>query len=67
MASLFLKPAVAGSVVRDPQDGSRLPDEGAEKPATPYWRRLLYTGDVHVCPPQNPKQSKALSTTNPKE
>lgn len=65
--TLFLKPTIAGAVVRDPQDGSRLPDDGAEKSATPYWRRLLHTGDVLLCSPASVKQSKTLSPTKPKE
>lgn len=46
MLPVRLKPAVPKAVVLDPEDGSRLPDSGALKELTPYWRRLLFHGDV---------------------
>lgn len=45
MKTLWLKPK-AGLLVRCPITGLHLPEEGAEKQATPFWRRRLKDGDV---------------------
>lgn len=44
--SLFVKPA-PGRRVRDPADGSVLPDEGREVTGNPlFWKQRLAFGDV---------------------
>lgn len=45
MKTLWLKPK-AGLHVRCPVTGLHLAEEGAEKQATPFWRRRLRDGDV---------------------
>ena len=45
-APLRVKPALPGSVIRDPQTRQKLPDEGAVVPDTSFWRRRLRSGDV---------------------
>ena len=41
-----LKPAVPGTVVRDPLTREPLPPDGAEVQMTTYWLRRLAQGDV---------------------
>lgn len=45
-AKLRLKPAVAGSIVRDPDTGRHLAPEGSSVPNNPYWRRRLRDGSA---------------------
>lgn len=47
MLNLFVKPAAAGAIVPDPDNGYRpLPAEGAWKPKSQYWLRRIAGGDV---------------------
>lgn len=41
-----VKPAVPGSIIRDPHTRRPLPDEGADVPETSFWHRRLRDGDV---------------------
>ncbi len=44
---LFVKPAVAGLIVRDPERNFQpIPEDGIDVPAQPYWLRRLRDGDV---------------------
>lgn len=46
----FIKPVFPGARIHDPEDGSYLAAEGEIKTLTPYWRRLLFHGDVETRP-----------------
>lgn len=47
MEKMFIKPARAGNVVRDPFALMQLlPADGAWKPRDSYWTRRLIAGDV---------------------
>lgn len=46
MSQLFLKPCRSGLIVRDPRSGTPLPEAGAHKPDTPFWRRRMRSGDA---------------------
>lgn len=50
MDTLYLVPKT-GFVIRDPDNGTALPPEGAEKPRTSYWLRRLQDGDVTLGQP----------------
>lgn len=41
-----VKPAIPGTIVRDPDTKRALPDEGDDVPDTSYWLRRLRDGDV---------------------
>lgn len=45
-ATMWVKPARAGLIVRDPETMKQLPDDGAEVPVNSYWIRRLRDGDV---------------------
>jgi len=49
---MFLKPARAGLIVRDPISRDPLPQAGAEKPDTQFWRRRIADGDVIEAKPE---------------
>lgn len=53
----FIKPAFPGAHIHDPEDGSCLAAEGELKALTPYWRRLLFHGDVVETRPKKEKES----------
>ncbi len=61
MTRLYVKPAVADSVVRVPErDGEPLPPEGAFVPKNQYWLTRRRHGDVVECkPPKVEKPVKA--------
>lgn len=44
-ATINVKPA-PGRLVRDPQTGMRVPDEGRAVPRTSYWLRRMHAGDL---------------------
>lgn len=44
--TFWVKPALAGNVVRDPDTMQTLPEDGAEKPANSYWLRRIKDKDV---------------------
>lgn len=46
MQTLFLKPAVPGSVVRDPETGRILAPSGSTVPNNSYWRRRIADGSA---------------------
>lgn len=46
MPQRFIKPAQAGLVVRRPENGKPLPEEGASVEWTAYWQRRLDDGSV---------------------
>lgn len=48
---MFIRPARKGDVIRDPQTGRRLPDEGAEVADSNFWHRRLRSKDVELCKP----------------
>lgn len=51
----FIKPA-SGGIVRDPETMQPLPVDGAEKPRTAYWVRMITDGSVVETKP--PKADK---------
>lgn len=46
MDELYLKPARAGDIIRDPISGTPLAAEGEAKPRNPHWLRRLARGEV---------------------
>lgn len=55
---VFLKPARPGLVVRDPATMEPLPDAGAYKSPSIYWKRRIREGSVILDdPPKNPKKT----------
>lgn len=46
MDRFYVHPACPGADIRDPENGDRLPDAGADKPRSPHWLSLLMRGDV---------------------
>lgn len=52
-----VKPAVEGAIVRFPQDGRILPQEGDIVPMTQYWSRRLRKGDVVEVDVDEPEDS----------
>lgn len=61
-ATLKLKPAVAGTIVRDPETGRKLPNKGSEVPNTPYWRRRMADGSAVVVPEAKPAPAKSSAS-----
>jgi hypothetical protein len=59
MDTFFIRPACPGADIRDPENGDRLPDEGQDKPRTPYWIALEIRGDIVVGPPPKAKAEKS--------
>lgn len=61
MPLITIKPAKAGSVLRDPADGfSQVPDTGKTVKDSVYWRRRIRFGDaVLLAPPSAPANLKA--------
>lgn len=53
---LFLKPATADLVVRDPHTGERLPVNGKSVVINSYWRRRM--NDKDVVQAEAPKKQK---------
>lgn len=52
MSKLFVKPAIAGAMVRQPdRDMTPLPQEGAWVADTMFWQRRIMLGDVVEAPP----------------
>ncbi len=49
--TIFVKPARAGLVVRDPATRQKLAADGESKRRTPYWLRRIADGDVKVVTP----------------
>lgn len=43
---LFVKPANAGAVIRDPRTKRQLSDKGGRVPDSVFWRRRLIAGEV---------------------
>jgi hypothetical protein len=58
MDSFRIKPARDGLVVRDPVTREAIPAEGAEVPASTYWRRRLRDGDVIMMDPKPPRRAR---------
>lgn len=56
MQNVFLKPAVADAVVRDPDTGKPLDAAGEWKELSPYWSRRIRDLDVEVA--EHPAPSK---------
>lgn len=46
MKRIFIKPRIAGTIVRNPLTKIPLKDEGQEVTESTYWRRRLFDGDV---------------------
>lgn len=61
MANMFIKPAVPGSLVRDPVSMLPLSDGGEWKPESPFWLRRLRDGDVVSIEPEKPVAAKSNS------
>jgi hypothetical protein len=49
-----VRPAVPGTVIRDPHTRRHIPDEGAKVPRNSYWLRRLRDGDVVLVEPAPP-------------
>jgi hypothetical protein len=58
---MHIKPR-PGFIVRDPYSREPLPEGGAEKPDTPYWRRRAATGDVVIVKPDEDASSASTPT-----
>jgi hypothetical protein len=58
-AKMFVKPARAGDIIRDPHTLRVLPDEGGRVPDNTFWRRRLNKGEVVEVPKQEPAQQRA--------
>jgi hypothetical protein len=55
-----VKPAIPGTIIRDPHTKRALPDEGGEVPENSFWVRRLRDGDVvHVSAPEPPAAKPA--------
>ncbi len=55
---MFVKPARAGLIVRDPITLRPLPETGAEVPETSYWLLHMRDGAIVRCnPPAPPAQA----------
>lgn len=48
---VFLKPAKAGLIVRDPDTGKPLAEDGEVKTRSTYWIRRIKQGDVTAATP----------------
>jgi hypothetical protein len=59
---MFVKPA-EGIKVRDPISKLHLPETGAEKPDSMYWRRRLIAGDVVLVEEAKPEAAPAAQAT----
>mgnify|MGYP001466192946 CR=1 FL=1 len=59
MERVFLKPARDGLLIRDPNNRTTLPAEGAEVNLTRYYQRRINDGDVVIVQPaKSSKKSK---------
>lgn len=56
---LYIKPAVAGAIIRDPVTLRPLLPEGDEKPRTVHWLRMLGRADVVETTPEAIAKGKA--------
>lgn len=61
--SLFLKPASADLIVRDPVSTLPLAADGEFKPRTKYWHTRLRDGDVVTATP--PKKTRGQPLAKP--
>lgn len=55
MSDLFLKPSRPGLIVRDPETGKPLAEEGETKPRNSYWLRRKKDNDVIEATPAKAK------------
>jgi hypothetical protein len=58
-----VKPAISGTVIRDPHTTRALPDDGADVPPTSFWYRRLRDGDV--IPAEEPPAPTGLEPVTP--
>lgn len=59
MENVFVKPAVAGAMVRDPDTGKPLDASGEWKELSPYWARRIRDLDVEAVEPPRETAPKA--------
>ncbi len=62
--TIKIKPAVPGQIVRDPETGQPLLQEGEEKTLTQHWRRALKMHNVVIV--SAVAQQQTTETTSPK-
>ena len=65
---LTIRPAVPGSVIRDPRTRRPLPDAGESVSDSSFWRRRLLDGDVvlvtdHIKPPAAETAAETMENT----
>lgn len=67
MPQRFIKPAQAGLVVRRPENGKPLPEEGASVEWSAHWQRRLDDGSVieAEAPKAATEQPKPVAATEP--
>jgi hypothetical protein len=66
MNSIKIKPAVPGTIVRNPNRGyAPLPDAGDIVPETMFWQRRLRAGDVVAVEEEKPQIETAAEDDGP--
>ena len=65
MPQRFIKPAQAGLVVRRPESGKLLPEDGASVEWSAHWQRRLDDGSVAEAKPAAVDQPKPVAATEP--
>ena len=64
-APLYLKPAVEGQIVRDPESMRVLAKNGSKVPDTPFWRRRLADRSAVSVEPPAKTVTKPQTTAKP--